>query len=294
MNGLIVINKEAGMTSHDVVNEIRHIFKTKQVGHLGTLDPLATGVLVVCLGDATKLVQFLESVNKEYECEIMVGLETDTYDITGKCLCQKKVYYLDEKKVDDALLSFFGKSMQIPPIYSAIKKDGKKLYEYARKNIEVEIEPREIEVTKVKRTSDITYIDGCAKFSFVIEVSKGTYIRSICHDLGIKLGLCATMSNLKRIKNGNFDIEHSYTLDDIKNGQFQLINLIDALSNFDKIDNDEVVKKAENGMKISLIMIKDILGKLPEKIAICHNNKLTAIYLRGDELHCYKAGRVWK
>ncbi len=294
MNGLLVINKSQGVTSHDVVNEIRHLFKTKQVGHLGTLDPIATGVLVICLNDATKLGQFLENVSKEYECEVTLGVETNSYDITGEVVETKKVDYISEQVVDEALVRFLGKSMQMPPIYSAIKKNGKKLYEYARKNQEVEISPREIEVSSIKRISDIKYENNVAKFTFKVTVSKGTYLRSLCHDLGVKLNVPATMSKLKRTRNGEFCLQNSFTIDEVKNGCFKLISMLDALPQYDKVENDEVIKKARHGMKISFFMIKDILGKLPSKIVICQNDELVAIYLRDDELHCYKAGRVWK
>lgn len=294
MNGLLVINKQQGVTSHDVVNDIRHIFKTKQVGHLGTLDPLATGVLVICIGDATKLVQFLENVNKEYECEVTLGIETNSYDITGEVVKTENITSLNEKEIDDALASFLGKSMQLPPIYSAIKKNGKKLYEYARKNQDVEISPREIEVSTIKRISDVIYSDNTAKFSFKVTVSKGTYIRSLCHDLGVKLNVPATMSGLRRTRNGEFDLQNSFTIDEVRAGHFDLISMLDALRHYDMVENDEIVKKAMNGMKISLLMIKEVLGKLPAKIIVCHKGELVAIYLRDDELHCYKAGRVWK
>lgn len=294
MNGLLVINKQQGVTSHDVVNDIRHIFKTKQVGHLGTLDPLATGVLVICIGDATKLVQFLGNVNKEYECEVTLGIETNSYDITGEVVKTENITSLNEKEIDDALASFLGKSMQLPPIYSAIKKNGKKLYEYARKNQDVEISPREIEVSTIKRISDVIYSDNKAKFIFKVTVSKGTYIRSLCHDLGVKLNVPATMSGLRRTRNGEFDLQNSFTIDEVRAGHFDLISMLDALRHYDMVENDEIVKKAMNGMKISLLMIKEVLGKLSAKIIVCHKGELVAIYLRDDELHCYKAGRVWK
>lgn len=296
MNGLLIVNKQQGITSHDIVNEMRRIFKTKQIGHLGTLDPLAEGVLVICIGDSTKLVQFLENVTKEYVCEITFGIETDTFDITGKTILRENISELDLNMVDAALRSFEGKSLQTPPMFSAIKKNGKKLYEYARKKIEVEIEPREIEISKIERISPIVYDceNGTAKLSFKTIVSKGTYIRSICHDLGVKLGVPATMSNLKRTRNGSFEIDNSYTVDDIKNGNFSLISNLEALKGNYFIDNDEVIKKAVNGMKISLLMIKNLIGLLPEKIVICQNNSLIAIYVRDDEIHCYKAARVWK
>ena len=170
MNGLIVVNKHQGVTSHDIVNDIRHIFKTKQVGHLGTLDPLATGVLVCCIGEATKLVQFLESVSKEYVCEAIIGIGSDTYDSTGNILEQVKVdsESLNVELIDNCLSSFLGKSKQRPPMFSAIKVDGKKLYEYARHGKSVEVPERDIEIYNIERISNVEFDDGVAKFKFKV------------------------------------------------------------------------------------------------------------------------------
>lgn len=293
MDGLLVINKPKGLTSHDVVNKIRKIFNTKQVGHLGTLDPLATGVLVVCIGGATKLVQFLENVRKTYICEVTLGIETDSYDITGEIVEQKEIINISKKDIDDALNSFLGKSKQFPPLFSAIKKNGKKLYEYARNNLEVEVLPRDIEIFNIERISEISISNGLAKFSFIVEVSKGTYIRSICHDLGKKISLPATLSELCRIKNGNFCLEKSFTLEQIESGNYELITSLDAISDFPSINSSKLITKAMHGMKISFEDIKNSCNDLPLKIAIVDENKLIAIYLKDEEKHCYKAGRVW-
>lgn len=293
MDGLLVINKPKGLTSHDVVNKIRKIFNTKQVGHLGTLDPLATGVLVVCIGGATKLVQFLENVRKTYICEVTLGIETDSYDITGEIVEQKEIINISKKDIDDALNSFLGKSKQFPPLFSAIKKNGKKLYEYARNNLEVEVLPRDIEIFNIERISEISISNGLAKFSFIVEVSKGTYIRSICHDLGKKVSLPATLSELCRIKNGNFCLEKSFTLEQIESGNYELITSLDAISDFPSINSSKLITKAMHGMKISFEDIKNSCNDLPLKIAIVDENKLIAIYLKDEEKHCYKAGRVW-
>lgn len=293
MDGLLVINKPQGLTSHDVVNKVRKIFKTKQVGHLGTLDPLATGVLVVCIGSATKLVQFLENVRKTYICEVMLGIETNSYDITGEVIEKKTINEINEEDVDMALKSFLGKSKQLPPLFSAIKKNGKKLYEYARNNVEVHVEARDIEIFEIERISEIVIKDGLAKFSFKAEVSKGTYIRSICHDLGTKLLVPATLSKLNRIKNGNFCLEKSFTLEQIEKGVYDLISSFEAISDMPCVDSEKLINKAMHGMKISFDDIRTNYQILPEKLAIVDGDKLIAIYLKDDELHCYKAGRVW-
>lgn len=293
MDGLLVVNKPKGLTSHDVVNIIRKIFKTKQVGHLGTLDPLATGVLVICIGSATKLVQFLENVKKTYICEVTLGIETDSYDITGNVINKIDVSGFDFKKIDEVLDSFKGCSKQLPPLFSAIKKDGKKLYEYARKNIDVKVDARDIEIFDIKRVSDYNVIDGTIKFSFETEVSKGTYIRSICHDLGQKLNTYGTLSNLERTKNGDFSINKSYTLEQIENGEYELIKITDVVKSYPVISCEALVMKARHGMKISFNDIKNELNELPSVVSVIFNEKLIAIYLKDDELNFYKAGRVW-
>ena len=149
LDGILNVFKQKGLTSHDVVNKIRRIFNTKQVGHTGTLDPNAEGVLVICINQATKLVQFLESDIKKYRCELILGISTDTYDITGKVVEENENLVLSENEIIDTIKSFKGKLKQLPPLYSAIKVNGKKLYEYAHKNQSVEITPRDIEIFEI-------------------------------------------------------------------------------------------------------------------------------------------------
>jgi tRNA pseudouridine55 synthase len=179
MNKIIVVNKAAGMTSHDVVNKIRRIFNTKRVGHTGTLDPDATGVLVVCINEATKLVQFLEADSKWYIAEILVGRSTDTFDKTGNTIKEFPVLKLSNEEVDECLSTFKGKISQVPPMYSAIKVNGKKLYEYARNNQIVELEPRNVEIFEINRITDVVKDGEFYKFQIKVHVSKGTYIRSL-------------------------------------------------------------------------------------------------------------------
>ncbi len=290
---VLCINKETGMTSHDVINKLRKILGIRRIGHTGTLDPLASGVLVVCVGEATKLVQFLETNTKEYECEIVIGKETDTYDSTGKILKEEKVEFLDEVKVDDVLKSFIGKSKQLPPMYSAIKVNGKKLYEYARKNIEIQVEERDIEIFDIKRISNIKYDNNCAIFKFIVNVSKGTYIRSLCMDIANKLGYPGMMNNLIRTKVEDISLDDCSKLEDIELGNFKKISMLEILKNYPKIDDEFFVKKGLNGMKISFNNILDSFGSLIEKFVIYQNDSLVAIYEKDDEKHCYKAVRVW-
>lgn len=212
MNGILIVNKPIGMTSHDVVNYVRRLTGVRRIGHTGTLDPIATGVLPICIGVATKVTQFLQDADKVYRAEIVLGMTTNTYDCEGEVLtdCEVKC---TEKEIIDAVLSFQGEMEQIPPMYSAIKQNGKKLYELARKGIEVERKPRKvtisaISVLKVDMENHVINIE--------VECSKGTYIRTLCDDIGKKLKVGAYMNRLERIKTHNFTLEQSYTLDEIK------------------------------------------------------------------------------
>ena len=292
MDGILIVNKEKNVTSHDVVNQIRKIFKTKKVGHVGTLDPISTGVLVILIGNTTKLAPFLENDGKEYIARICFGISTDTYDITGNILEKVNSFNLTLDLIDEYLAKMIGIQEQIPPIYSAIKVSGKKLYEYARKQQEVEIPSRTIEVFKAERISNLVIDNDIAYCDVLFSVSKGTYIRSLIHDLGKLIQIPCCMSELNRTKSGKFLIENSSTIDEIKLGNFQLINPIDILNmpllNVD--ENSNIHKKAINGMKIS----PSIYENKPERFAITCNNKLVAIYeYCSNEIPHYKSIRVW-
>ena len=294
MDGILNIHKPKGMTSHDIVNRVRRILNTKQVGHTGTLDPNAEGVLVVCVNQATKLVQFLESDIKKYRCELILGISTDTYDITGNIVDSSDRFDLSEEEVINTIKAFIGKQKQIPPIYSSIKVNGKKLYEYARKNQEVEIEARDIEIFEIDNFTSLIKQEYNT-ISFDVLVSKGTYIRSLCFDIGKALGVPATMGNLLRLQSGAFSLENAYTLDEIEKGNYQLIPMIDAIYDMKKVDvkDDEELKfKVENGMKISLKYFDEQF----KQIVFHENDKILAVYEyhEEDEKRCYKAVRVWK
>ena len=293
MDGIIVVNKEKGFTSHDVVNKIRRIFNTKQVGHLGTLDPLAEGVLAVCINDATKLVQFLSEHDKNYIATVCLGKSTDTYDLEGSIISSKKVDNIDINKLDLILNSFLGESDQVPPIYSSIKVNGKKLYEYARNNEEVHIEPRKINIYSIKRVSDLIYKDDCCFFDVEVFVSKGTYIRSLCFDIGNKLGIPSLMAGLIRTKLGNFDLKNSSSITDIELGNYRLFSKLESLINYEQIEDVDCINKAKSGMKISAKKIYELINCNPSRIVIKESNKLIAIYDFDNELKCYKAARVW-
>lgn len=195
MDGIIVINKPSGYTSHDIVSKIRKKLNIKKVGHTGTLDPLATGVLPILLGNGTKLSKYLINHDKEYIATIKLGVKTDTADIEGTVIEEKKVPLFTEKQIMNALESLKGKQKQIPPMYSAIKVNGKKLYEYARSGESVEVKPRDIEIYNIVL---IKYKDN--RIQFKVACSKGTYIRSVCEEIAQKLNTVGTMSALERTK----------------------------------------------------------------------------------------------
>lgn len=206
MDGILNIYKERGFTSHDVVAKLRGICHQRKIGHTGTLDPEAEGVLPVCLGQATKVCDLLTDKDKEYEAVLHLGVTTDTQDIFGQVLSEKPCL-ADEETVRDAVLSFTGEIMQIPPMYSAIKVQGKKLYELARAGKEIEREPRKVTVKEIRILEmNLPFV------RFRVCCSKGTYVRTICHDIGEKLGCGGCMESLKRTRSGRFGVEDSMTL----------------------------------------------------------------------------------
>lgn len=240
MNGVIVINKPVGKTSHDCVSFIRRLLGTKRVGHTGTLDPLASGVLPICVGSATKASELLTCENKAYRAELILGMTTDTLDAEGEILTEQPVLCTREQ-IFSTVKSFVGEQEQIPPMYSAIKKDGKKLYELARQGITVEREKRKVNIYSIK----IINID-LERCSVVIDVecSKGTYIRSLCEDIGVKLGCGAYMNSLERTRSGSFNIENSYTVQQLEElkGKDSLIDAlipVDELFHYPKITVDD-------------------------------------------------------
>ena len=210
IDGIINIYKEKGYTSHDVVAKLRGILKQKKIGHTGTLDPDAEGVLPVCLGKATRLCEFLTDKVKTYETVMRLGITTDTQDISGTVWKEQEVT-VSEQQIREIASSMIGESMQVPPMYSAIKVNGKKLYELAREGVEIERQPRPITVYEFEIVAvDLPYV------SMRITCSKGTYIRTICHDIGEKAGCGACMAKLTRTKVSCFDIKDSITLEKVE------------------------------------------------------------------------------
>lgn len=247
MNGVINVYKPKNITSFDVVRKIRRISKIKKVGHTGTLDPMATGVLPICLGDSTKIVDFIMNEHKEYKAKLKLGLTTDTYDREGKVLKEDSSIILEEEVIN-CINSFKGESIQIPPMYSAIKVKGERLYNLARRGIEVEREGRKINIYNIEFIAiNLPYVE------FIVTCSKGTYIRSLCYDIGNKLRVGATMWELERIKTGNFSIEDSINLQDINEDNIKefIISAEEALSKYEKIEIDEYfIRLLKNGVKV--------------------------------------------
>ncbi len=224
-SGILLVDKPAEWTSFDVVNCVRNRFNIPKVGHCGTLDPMATGLLVLVLGKFTSHAAKLSGDNKTYEATLKLGITTDSQDITGNILSQNDYSAISPEMAVKAVMAKLGKSKQMPPMVSAVKKDGKRLYELARKGIEVEREPRDIEVFNI----DITRVE-LPEVDFTAECSKGTYIRTLCDDIGADLGCGGTLAALRRVKCGRFNIEDALTVEAIKN--MQQDELTDYVINF--------------------------------------------------------------
>lgn len=239
MNGVFLVDKESGVTSRDVVNEIIKKTESNRVGHTGTLDPLATGVLAICVGKATKLVDYLTSVTKTYVAEVTLGIETDTLDLEGNILKEEIVNFTDDE-INKAILSMRGIYEQEVPLYSAIRVNGKKLYEYARANIPVELPKRKVEILDIKLVSDIVREKNKIVFSIECTVSKGTYIRCLVRDIAKKLNTVGIMSKLRRIKQGNFLIKDCKLIEDIRLSD--MITIKELLSDLPMIVVDDILK----------------------------------------------------
>ena len=232
--------------------KLRRILKTKKIGHTGTLDPDVDGVLPICIGSATKLVQFLTAETKTYIGEVTIGYSTTTEDASGEMLLEQPVAKIIEREEIEAVLtSMLGKQIQTPPMYSAVKVNGKKLYEYARAGLEVERPQREITIYELKLLDDIHHKDGLLKFKFHVHGSKGIFIRTVAITIGEKLGYPAHMSDLTRITSGNFKLEKCVTFEEIEAGNFTLLTISEALSDFPTITVDNWVEKlVRNGVKL--------------------------------------------
>lgn len=271
MNGLIVINKPKDYTSRDVVNVLTKILATKKIGHTGTLDPLASGVLVCLVGRYTKLENLITAYDKEYIAEIKLGIKTDTGDVTGKIMA-KENFQVTKEAILNVFNKFIGSYSQQVPKYSAIKIKDKKLYEYARKNIEINLPYRDVTIYSLEL---LDFHDDIIKFK--AKVSKGTYIRSLINDLCLSLNTIGTMQSLVRIKQGDFSLKESYTLEDLKKGNYELKNIKEFLD-YPIINlNDEEYFKVANGCAIANNW------QIKDKVIFTYHNQDISIYERKDE-----------
>jgi len=250
MNGLLIINKPKGYTSHDVVNVLRKKLNTKKVGHTGTLDPNATGVLPILIGTATKISKYLIEHEKTYIAIIKLGKKTDTGDAEGKVIEEDtNIKNISKEEIEKVLKSFIGKQNQMPPMYSAIKVDGKKLYEYAREGKTVEVKPREIEILDINL---IEYKNN--KIEFSVRCSKGTYIRSLCEDIAKRLGTIGHMKELQRTSVNQFNIQDSISLDELDNVNIEekIISIEEIFKDKPKIDlNNRKLELFLNGVQLT-------------------------------------------
>ena len=291
MNGIINLKKEAGMTSHDAVFKLRKILGTKKIGHGGTLDPDVVGVLPIAVGKATRLVEFMQEEGKVYEGEITLGCSTTTEDASGDILERTPVTeLLEEALIDEAMESMTGEIRQIPPMYSAVKVNGRKLYEYARAGQEVERPERQVTIYSFERTSPIFYEDEQARFRFRVKCSKGTYVRTLSVDLGAKLGLASHMSQLTRTSSAGMSLDDALTLDEIAERvateDFSFLYPLElGTGNLPKIElTEEQLEEVRHGRFIPIENAENIL-------AAFHKGKLIAILEKREEY--YKPKKVF-
>ena len=266
MNGVLNVYKEQGFTSHDVVAKLRGILKIKKIGHTGTLDPDAVGVLPVCIGKGTKLCDLITDWSKTYEAVMLLGTTTDTLDTSGTILSQSEVT-VSEMDVLRACNEFVGKYEQIPPMYSALKHNGQKLYELARKGIVIERKPRIVNINSL-RVNDINLADSQKTVTITVDCSKGTYIRSLCDDIGKKLGCGACMMKLTRTRVGDFQLDDTLTLNQISalvlKGEIEerIVSVGDIFRDYESITlPEEYANYLHNGNKI-------VAGQLPDDIIV--------------------------
>ena len=276
MNGVLVVDKPEGITSNKVIHEVKRLLNTRKAGHNGTLDPFATGVLSVFLNGATKAIPFVDDRYKMYEAELTLGIETDTLDKTGKVITSKRINKLTNSEIFNVFQEFSGEIHQVPPMFSALKHNGRRLYEIARKGIIVDREPRLVEIAELELIKfDLPLI------RFFVKCSKGTYIRSLAFDIANKLGHGGHLSYLRRLQNGVFDLKDTVSMEDLIIGNIKLLSIENVLKNLKTIDvGKELSAYILNGKQISKI---DLLGyKLPsfnvgEKLKVLNNSKIVSI-----------------
>lgn len=289
MDGIVIIDKPKGYTSHDIVSIARKALDTKRVGHIGTLDPNATGVLVLCVNKATKLVKYFENHSKTYVATIHLGIQTDTDDITGKVIAESDTSKITADDIQKALSTFMGKSLQTPPNYSAVKVNGKKLYELARRDIFIpNIEPRNIEVTEITDFEMLPSETGLT-FKVRMKVSKGTYIRSIARDLGDLLGTHGTLKELNRTNIDQFYLKDAISVETLKEGNVEVLEPFQFM-NLPKITVDPGIKYyINNGRFLDL----ELFPEKTDTIIYTKSNEVLAIYYYDEQKDTMRMSVKW-
>lgn len=291
ISGIINLKKEAGMTSHDAVFKLRKILKEKKIGHGGTLDPDVTGVLPIALGKATRMIEYMQEEGKVYEGEILLGFSTTTEDASGQVVEVTPVTVdITEEQVDTAMATFVGEIIQIPPMYSAVKVNGRKLYEYARANEEVERPERQVSIYEFVRTSELIQENETVRFSFLVRCGKGTYVRTLAVDVGRKLGYASHMSRLERTMAGGMKLEEALTISDIadrvEEQDFSFLRPIEeGIGDLSVVElTAEQVVDVQFGRQVCIEAKEQI-------VAAFHNDKLIGILERRDK--AYKPRKVF-
>lgn len=285
LNGIVVLNKPRGMTSSDCVYKLRKILHIRKIGHAGTLDPEVNGVLPIAIGQATKLIELMHTKPKSYIGQGMFGKATDSYDLEGKILATKEILEpFSSNQIETGMLKLTGKIEQVPPIYSAVRVNGKRLYEYAREGIPVERPKREVEIYNYSLTADPIYDEETKteKFDFAIRCSKGTYVRSLVNDLGDILGAPAVMTSLTRTASSGYDMSQAVTLEEIEANVDEPDKWLQSIDTFfadlDNIElTDQQFTRVKNGAGIRL-------NDVSETVALSYDGKVKAIYKKkGNE-----------
>lgn len=270
ISGVLIINKPGGITSHDVVNKIRRLYNTKRVGHTGTLDPMATGVLVILVGRAAKAAEYITAADKRYRAGLLLGITTDTGDITGKILTQTDILP-DAAGVEAAVRRFTGDIMQMPPMYSALKVNGRKLVDLARKGIEIEREARPVSIYSLA----VRPLSGAkGEYSLDVHCSKGTYIRTLCEDIGAELGCGGTMNRLERTSTGNFSIDSAFSTEQVE-----------AMTAEERIG--ALLPAEEMFMIYPALNLNGFLAKLAGSGAEIYQSKTETCYKEGERIRIY-------
>ncbi|CAD2076696.1 tRNA pseudouridine(55) synthase TruB [Phocicoccus pinnipedialis] len=277
-NGIFAVDKPVGMTSHDVVARVRRLINLKKVGHTGTLDPEVTGVLPIVVGSATQLTEIMQERDKGYRATVTLGFSTDTEDQTGEVVETSNINQVDISKIDEVIESFLGDYDQQVPAYSSVRINGKKLYEYARKNIEVERPIRTVEIKEISRVGDIVEDENTISFDIDVICSKGTYVRTLAVDIGRKLGVHAHMSKLRRTLSCGIFIEETTPLVDLTpDDLIPIINILDDIKKVELVHENDIFRIA-TGQKLTDIDMIKIIGSDLDRVLFTYEEKPVGIY----------------